>query len=154
MAKESILTPEARAMIGREAAPVSEEVSKSAIRRFARATFDSNPLHTDEAQAAKGPHGGLVAPPAFFMALAKPIEEETPPLHPPLKASRTVAGGEEWELFAPIRPGDVITRRSKLVDMYEKQGRSGPMVFRVTETTYTNQRGELVAKTRSTSIAY
>jgi hypothetical protein len=36
--------------------------------------------------------------------------------------------------------------------MYEKQGRSGPMVFVVSESTYRNQHGKVVGVQRFTSI--
>jgi len=74
-------------------------------------------------------------------------------LLPPLKATRTMAGGNEVEFFRPMRPGDRITRVGKIVDMTEKEGRSGPLVFTVFENRYTNQDGELVAVERLTAIS-
>ena len=155
MTNESFMTAEVRALVGRESGPVSEDVSGSAVRRFAQATFDDNPLHTDEYYTAKGPEVGLVAPPAFFLTLPKPPMEAAQQLYRHLEVEHTtVAGGDEWEFFERIQPGDVITSRSRLVDTYEKQGRPGLMLFLVTETTYTNQRDEMVVRARSTIITY
>jgi acyl dehydratase len=53
--------------------------------------------------------------------------------------------GKDVEFGVPIRPGDAITVRSILHDVYEKTGRSGSMTFVVLRVTLTNQRGERVA---------
>jgi hydroxyacyl-ACP dehydratase HTD2-like protein with hotdog domain len=63
-----------------------------------------------------------------------------------------MAGGKEVEFFKQMRPGDTITRIGKMVDIYEKEGRSGPLVFTVFENRYTNQDGELVAIEKITGI--
>ncbi|MCJ7743240.1 MAG: MaoC family dehydratase N-terminal domain-containing protein [Dehalococcoidales bacterium] len=41
---------------------------------------------------------------------------------------------------------------SVVKDVMEREGRTGKMAFMITETTYTNQKGEVVAKARGTSI--
>ncbi|MCP4003637.1 MAG: MaoC family dehydratase [bacterium] len=46
---------------------------------------------------------------------------------------------------APFRPGDVLTASSKIHDIYEKTGRSGPMVFIVHRMEFVNQTGVLVS---------
>jgi hypothetical protein len=48
--------------------------------------------------------------------------------------------------------GDVITVQKRLARMYEKEGRSGPLVFVEMEFTFTNQRGEMVARENFTRI--
>ena len=53
----------------------------------------------------------------------------------------------------PVRPGDVLTFRSRTKDVFEKAGkRGGKMLFVIGETEFTNQRGEVVAYTRNTAI--
>ena len=61
-------------------------------------------------------------------------------------------GGTDIEFFAPIRVGDTLTARSKIVDIYQKEGRSGPLIFVVRETTYTNQNDEVVVVEKGSSI--
>jgi hydroxyacyl-ACP dehydratase HTD2-like protein with hotdog domain len=58
---------------------------------------------------------------------------------------RGMDAGKDVEFGVPIRPGDAITVRSTLHDVYEKTGRSGSMTFVVLRVTLTNQRGERVA---------
>jgi hypothetical protein len=40
-----------------------------------------------------------------------------------------MAGGLQIDYFRPIRPGDVLVARRTLTDLYEKNGRSGPLIF-------------------------
>ena len=49
----------------------------------------------------------------------------------------------DWK--APIRPGDTVTAKSHIHDIYEKTGRSGTMRFIVNRMNFTNQQDELVA---------
>ncbi len=52
-----------------------------------------------------------------------------------------VMGGCAVEFDEPIKAGDIITASTTISDIYEKRGRTGPMLFIVTETTYRNQHG-------------
>ena len=163
MTSSSLITEEARAMIGKETQPVTREVYEKDIRRFCFAVGDLNPRYLDEECAKKTKFGGIVAPPMFFDI---PTIQEFPQdqlkedgmalsgLRPPLRVSRSMAGGNEVEFFRPMRPGDKITRVSKIADIYEKQGRGGPLVFTVYEHRYTNQDGDLVALERVTGISW
>ena len=45
-----------------------------------------------------------------------------------------------------------MTVGKRIVEMYEKEGRSGPLVFVTMEFTFTNQRGEMVAREQFTRI--
>jgi len=53
-----------------------------------------------------------------------------------------------------MRLGDTISSRTRFVDVFEREGRVGKMLFLVYETTYTNQHGESVAKASYTIINY
>jgi len=67
---------------------------------------------------------------------------------------RALAGGDELEYYLPVRPGDVITSVSKITEYNEREGKRGKMLFTIIETTYKNQRGEVVATSSSTYISY
>ena len=67
---------------------------------------------------------------------------------------RRLDGGGEWEFYKPIKLGDGITVTSKIVDYTEREGRMGNMLFAITEITWKNQDGEVVAKSKGTSIRY
>lgn len=160
---ESLITDEIRAWIGRQAPPWTIEVTALDVKRFAVATDDRNPLYTDAEQAKQSRYGGLIAPPLFYMApLTDPVpEDELRPDGlpyegrfpiPPTPLPRLMDGGTDIEFFAPIRVGDTLTAHSKIVDIYQKDGRSGPLIFVVRETTYTNQNDEVVVVEKGSSI--
>ncbi|MEE8352910.1 MAG: MaoC family dehydratase N-terminal domain-containing protein [Dehalococcoidales bacterium] len=165
MSEESLITDEARAMIGREGEPVtSGPVTELEIMTYCEAVGDLNPLYVDKAAAESGPYGGIIAPPlshpvARGMRLTDLREDGLPAPKGrggmvPLKVTRTMAGGTETEFVNPIRPGDMLTSRSKIADIYERTGRSGSrLVFVVTETVTINQNGEVVTISRTTGIS-
>ena len=117
-------------------------VTKEEMVDFAVALGETNPLYTDEAAAAAGPYGGLIAPPTF---VAKLRAKKFTPENLPKFGKGGFDGGRDLELFAPVRPGDVLTMRSVIHDIYEKTGRSGSMYFTVIRNEVTNQKGEKVA---------
>ncbi len=145
-----ILDEEAKKQIGTASPPQVHEVERGAIRRFAQAIGDPNPLFNDEQQARKTRFGGMIAPPTFGRSLGAVI----PSIQLKGAGQRLLDGGSDWEYFHPIRPGDRITVQSKVADLRESEGRMGSMVFIVIETTYTNQFGELCVTQRSTAIRY
>ena len=145
------LTPEMRQKaIGVEGEPSVLEVEKGAIRRFAEAVGDPNPLWTDEASSRKSRYGGLIAPPTFLRSVGL----ERPKLPFRIPYSRLLDGGSDWEYFEPVRVGDRVTAVARIVDVSERSGRLGTMLFIVAVITYTNQLNEVVATQRTTSISY
>jgi hydroxyacyl-ACP dehydratase HTD2-like protein with hotdog domain len=160
---EDLITDEIRSWIGREVRPWTIEVSRRDVTRFAVATDDLNPLYLDEEQAKHSRYGGLIAPPLFYMApLTEPVPEtelrpDGLPFEgklpvPPTPLPRLMDGGTEVEFLQPVRVGDVLTGRSKITNIYQKTGRSGPLIFVQRETTFTNQKGELVLIEKGASI--
>lgn len=163
MARSPLITDEALSLIGKETEPVTREVIAKDIRRFCYAVGDLNPLYLDEEYARQTSFGGVIAPPMFFDIPTMPEypQDQLKPdglpktgLMPPIKASRTMAGGNEVEFFKPVRVGDRITRVGKIAAITEKVGRSGPLVFTVFEQRYTNQDDDLVAVERMTAISW
>ena len=156
MANDSVITDEMRKLIGIESKPSVYEIQKEPIRRWAEAIGDANPLYHDEEYARKSRFGEIVAPPGMVNNYLFPVKVGGPP--PQVKSPfwRQLNGGNEYEFLKPIKAGDVLTSTTKLVDLQERQGRPGigHMLFQVIETTFKNQNGEVVAKTRNTGITY
>src|SRR5262249_25452275 len=117
-------------------------VTKEEMIDFAVALGETNPLYTDEAAAAKGPYGGLVAPPTFVTKLRP---NKFTPEHLPRFGKFGFDGGRDLEVLAPVRPGDRLTMLSTIHDIYEKTGRTGSMYFIVIRNEVNNQNGEKVA---------
>ena len=160
--QEALISDEVRSWIGREDPSFTIQVTELEVKRFSVATDDLNPLYLDEEYASRNRYGGIVAPPLFYMAdFTDPVPETGLredggnvgrfPL-PPVPLDRAVDGGTEIEFFAPIRPGDTLTVKSKITDIYQKEGRSGPLIFVVRETSYTNQKGEKVVVENASTI--
>ena len=117
-------------------------VTAERIANFCIAMGETNPLYVDPVLAAAGPHGGIVAPPAFVAAFryADDVFDRLPAF-----AGGGLMAGIDIELGVPIRAGDSIRVSSELKETYEKTGRTGTMIFAVARSTLTNQKGEVVA---------
>ena len=160
----SEVAQELRAQIGKEyGRRVSLPVDKSSIRLWAIGTRWPEPpkrLYWDEEYAKKTPFKGIVAPPGFN-PFAYHVDEERmqgPSSYGLLRTgegNRGINAGGEATYHAPIRPGDVITSVSKIVEVSNlKTTRLGHSVFVVTETRWTNQKGELVRVYRGMGMRY
>lgn len=171
----SYITDEVRGYIGRESEPVMawDLVEPGAVRRFTQAIMDPDPVYWDHQAAVGGGFSAPVAPPLYpGFAFRRPpgtpdpldAAKENPDYDGlgggmstglpvvPLPLPRLLNGGVEAEFFALARHGDRITARSRYVDIYEREGRSGAMVLIITETEYTNQEGQLLVRVRNTII--
>jgi len=150
MNQVSSLTQEFMNLIGVEVEPEFWEVEKGHIRRFAQAIGDANPLWQDEEYARKRRFGGIIAPPLYLndAGLVRFVDRLVDMC--PDKAN--INGGTDLEYYGLMRPGDTIRTVAKLSEVKEKTGKTGVMIFLTVEVTYTNQRGELVARCRNTFI--
>src|SRR5512146_2651044 len=138
-----------RSLIGRESEPGGHEVEKGAVRRFAEALGDPNPVSTDEGAARAAGYPSLVAPPTFPIALAS-NERFRPSLG---LGTRNVLHGEQaFEYARPVFAGDRITVRTRVADVQERAGASGPMDVLVLEDEGRDDKGELVFRTRAMLI--
>lgn len=141
----------------------SYSVSESDIRRWAIAVYwpDTPPkLFWDAEYAATTRWGGIVAP-QEFNPFAWPPERPgrrgsagPVPGQKPKKGENILNGGQTDTFLAPMRPGDVITTRSRLSHWEEKEGRHGLTIFEYTETEWHNQNDELVKRRISIGVRY
>ena len=146
-----LITDDMRRTIGTATAPRTIEIEKGAIRRFAEAIGDTNPLYQDETAARRSRFGGIIASPTFLRSIQ--IDRPELPLKNPLE--RLLDAGSEWEYFQPVRPGDRITVVTRLVDLVERTSRTiGEMLMTTYESIYTNQLNQVVATQRATFIRY
>ena len=60
--------------------------------------------------------------------------------------------GQYIEPGSAVRAGDVLSCVARVKSVYKKTGRSGPMAFVVREHTFTNQRGETVARVGMSTV--
>ena len=155
MAEGSLITNEMKKLIGTFTEFAILKVSEDGIQRFAQAIGDPNPLFNDVEYARKSKYGRLICPPCFH---GWPVEGSGWPLTyaafvealnkagaPP----RILDGGNEYEFFEPVGAGDILASTAKIVDITEKEGKSGRMVITTIEVTLINQNGDVVTKARS-----
>ena len=149
MSSKEIFSDEMRSFIGLESDPVTYVVEKHSIEHFARAIGESNPIYFDE-QFAKDNVGGIIAPPTFIRLFRpKRLEKQFPD-----SFSNLVDGGSSYTFHEKIFVGDQITVVSKLKDLFIKSGSFGDMMFKISLTSYTNQKNILVAEQEITTILY
>lgn len=161
---EALIPEEARAMVGQLLSePLTGTITAKEAQRFALAAGDRNPLYFDTEAARAAGYSDILVPPIFLawsLAPARPVEEvrvdglyRGEGRRVSLNVKRVMFGGEEWEYLEPVYAGDTITSETRLKSLEEKSGGSGPFVLQMTETTYTNQHGQVVARAIGRSIA-
>jgi 3-methylfumaryl-CoA hydratase len=156
-----VITAAAREWAEREFPDFDYPVTRIDIARFARATGETNPVHYDLAVARQAGYEDVVAPTMFPYAirmhattLGADLTPDGSPSSdvPPLPTRRAMAGETSITFGVPIVAGDTVFVNRRIADMYEKEGRSGALVFVTMEFTFTNQRGEDVAREQFTRI--
>ena len=137
---------------GKTFPPYEFRVERGKIKEFADAIGDPNPIYRDPDYAAKTPAGGILAPPT----LLRTFLYEPPAAKDALKVkdwSYIVHGEQEFEYFAPVRAGDVLTAQDRIASITEKESkRAGRLQIAVIETVFHNQRGEKVQVARRTLV--
>ena len=133
-----------KSLIGTEMGTVSFPVERGKIREFANAILDDNPIYQEE----RAP-----APLTFSMTQSFWPREGGDLSKVNINYAMVVHGGQEFEYLGPVHAGDTLTGRSRIADVYEKEGkRGGTMNFWVFETTFANQKGEDVLISRNVLI--
>jgi len=150
----ALLTEEHRADIGKKSNPITALVTRRDIIKYSIATEQR------QEKFLKGDE----APPLFVMGLfsALPTLDKYRPdgipggsgaKGPKLPLKRMMAGGTKFRQYRPIRPGDELMGISMMTDIYEKEGRSGPLIFVVREFKITTLSEEPVIDQITSLIA-
>ena len=178
MTKQSYLTSSIKKLIGQTGPLVwfSDIITTTEIRRFIQATMDPSPVFRSDKYASSTKFQGLVAPPLFPLTyfrssveshdvLSQSFSENIafdgftpellglfalPDIQLPLE--RTLNGGSEIEFFQLAKPGESIGAQSRIIDITEKIGRSGHLVFIIVETTFWNDQPSKLLTARLTTI--
>ncbi len=146
-----LLSSELLATIGRQSAPRRELVTRRDIRKYAVATGNRQPKYL----------AGDQAPPMFHVPLFWDVVEldqlspdgvSIDQLLPRFPLEKAMAGGLKIEYLMDIFPGDWLTATRTLTDIYEKQGRSGALIFYEVVMGITNDAGDTVIRETTTRI--
>jgi len=152
-----------RTKVGMEFPSYTMTVEKSKIAEFAMAVAlkeeksEISPVYYDEARAKKAGYRGIPVPPTFMTSFilwtGNGLKEIVKALN--IDINRLLHSEEEFEYYGSIYAGDTVTRKTKVVEMYERGKRERVGRFAevtVLETEVKNQRGELVVKIRTTTV--
>ncbi|HET8541958.1 MAG TPA: MaoC family dehydratase N-terminal domain-containing protein [Anaeromyxobacter sp.] len=151
-----------RKHLGRRYGPYAFSVGLQHVKDFVAATGggvpghvfsappeQAHPLTWDEAAARAGPHGGIVAPPAFATTFAmEPFAKACSDPEVGLNVLRLVHGEQDLEFLEPIRPGDLLTTSGEITRVQER----GNLDFLEVTSTTTNQHGRTVVRGVWTAI--
>jgi len=134
----------ARALIGAKLRPEQflRDASRDAITIFSNGVGDLNPVFRDEEYARWTHFGGLIAHPCFPWVHHWPARSYwgLPGVH---GFGVTI----DCEFFRNVRPNDRISVWNRVLDLREKPSRfSGRMVIQYVESTYLNQRDEILCR--------
>jgi acyl dehydratase len=119
-----------------------EPFSLHDIRRWAiYSVGDDNPLWSEPEYAKRTRYGSNIAPPTFLYTV------DTTIVAPGFPGVQWIYAGSDWRLYRPVRVGDCVTAKARVIDVQEKSGRRVKrFVMQKGEVLYYNQRDELIAK--------
>ncbi len=134
---------------------LKEPVVVNDIRRWVQGMQYPNPLHYDDAFAARTRFGQIVAPQSFTIC-CDVGHGAGPAIVGSIEGTHMIFGGDEWWFHGPrVLPGDLLRMERRFHDYKVTQTKfAGPTMFSRGDTIYRNQRGEVVAKQRSTAVRY
>lgn len=128
-----------QSLIGLESDVERFEVEKGAIRKFAEAVGDPNPVF----------QRGEVAPPTFPTTFRVKV-----PGLAGVDPARFIHANEEYSYERPLRAGDVVDCRRKITDLFIKEGRLGRMTFVISTLEGRDPAGDLLFTGKSTLIIH
>jgi len=136
--------------IGTSSELIPNKVEAGAIRRFAIASMETDPIYYDEEYAKTTEYGTIIAPPnfarTFYIPPVRPVEGDMLPIRGRLHAT------QKYEYLKPIKAGDTVYFRSTLVSAREKQGSSGWLLFLTFEHAVLDENGEAYNLGYNTSV--
>lgn len=127
--------------------PVPGDIERGAVRKFAEAIGDTNPLYVDEAVARTSRFGRIIAPPTFAMTLDY---GDIPGLHFPQEG--LIHGEQTFYYERPLFVGERVFCSRRLCDVSTRRGASGSMTFLVFESRCQDADGHTVQSARMTLI--
>jgi acyl dehydratase len=139
--------------LGAVSTPIEYRIDAGSIQFFADSIMDPDPrYHCSQSNPSREPPC-LVAPPTFFgsasglrgVAAGDPATMSSLNLPFP-RGWMTIATGDGFEFYEPIRSGMTLISRERLVDVREKLGRSGRLIFYTIEKVFSNPAGAPVLK--------
>ena len=132
-----------------------DEIGRSSLRQYALAIGDFNPIYSDREFAQANGLRDVMAPPTLICDTWQYVDSDMDERgdllgRGPIRELEGLRAANEYEFFQPIHPDDVVTAHWTGKDVYETTGSTGSLVFQVSETTFSNQSEELLARKTET----
>ncbi|MDH6679211.1 acyl dehydratase [Rhodococcus sp. LBL1] len=126
---------------------VEYTVEQGKIREFARATFSTDPVHTDPAAAREAGFDHVPATLTHTVVAGHQRDQRSFVDALGLALERVVVGSVTWTYLRPLVAGDHVIGTRRVVDDVQREGKRGGMMRVVTlETEYHDAAGELVVR--------
>jgi acyl dehydratase len=131
-----------------------EPIAVSDLRRWVQAVHNPNPIHYDADWPAVREAGGLIAPQSLVLACSIRHGVQTS-VQGTFPGVNQMNGGDAWWFFKTAAVGDLVKSvRTALDYRITETPFAGPTLFQRGLIDYVNQKGEVLARQRSTSIRY
>jgi acyl dehydratase len=138
-------------LIGHTLHKSTVDVEKGALRFFAKAIGETDPVYADEAAARAAGHRSLPVPPTYLLCLESQASDPGRLIEvAKLDLRRVLHAEQQFTYHMMAFAGDRLTFESRIADVYDKKG--GALEFIVTESRVTNQDGAHVADIRSSIV--
>ena len=122
--------------------------SREAIRNFANGIGDTNPLWLDPEYARQTRYRRIVAPPSWYYSVFPTwVSVGLPGVH-------GFHAGTDWQFLKPLYEGDTVRPECEFLGYEEKPASkfAGRTVILYYESTFFNQKDELLSRAKSWSI--
>ena len=162
-----LLTPEISALIGTELEVVTSlPIPESDVRYYCEIVEEKSPLYHDDEYARGLGYRGRTTPPFFHMVPFGHLPGDFAPadqgsdvgviqeMRTKLNCGAAMDTGYRAFFLAPVYPGDVLTRRTTIMDIEEKRMSLGQALLCTLEDIYMNQVGKAVCKVHNKLFFY
>lgn len=141
-----------RSIIGRARPERSIRVELVALRAFAAAIGEANPVFSDDAAARAAGYRGAIAPPTFLFCLGTLADDDPSAFLRDLGLSidRLLHGEQAFCFDRPIVAGDLLRFNGRISDVSQRGGGRFDLV--IEETVVTDEAGERVATMATTFV--
>jgi acyl dehydratase len=134
-------------LVGHESPPQTGEITAQAIRAFADAVGDPNPIFRDPAAAQQAGFAGIPAMPTFVTRFRVQLAEAG--LDP--RRAQVLHGEQEYAYTRPLYAGETLVMRNRVAAI-RQSARAGGMAIMTLEQLGDTETGERVVTGRSVVI--
>ncbi len=133
--------------VGQRSTPQINRVEPEAVRKYAEAIGDPNPVYLDEEAASNSPYGRLIAPPTFPVTFGYGKIEGLK-----LPGKGLIHGSETFDYERPLFVGEEVSCYTIFKDFNERKGKNGTLSFLVFERVGEDSGGNRIFTTNEIFI--